>query len=125
MFDLKTPQEDLGQTLGKYGVPPGPYLMVPFFGPFTLRDGIGFIGDGFLNPFNWFVLPIIETDSIPQAVSNTNTANKIRAGMLAGEAVNLRSLNLEKFQGVEEGTIDLYGAVRNGYLQQRQKAILE
>ncbi len=125
MFDLETPPEDLGQTLGSYGVPPGPYLMVPFFGPFTLRDGIGFIGDGFLNPFNWFVLPVIETNSIPQAVSNVRTANRIRAGMLAGEAVNLRSLNLEKFQGVEEGTIDLYGAVRNGYLQQRQKAIQE
>ena len=125
MFELETPPEDLGQTLGSYGVPPGPFLMIPFFGPFTLRDGIGFIGDGFLNPFNWFVLPIIEPDSIPQAVSQVSTANRIRAGMLAGEAVNLRSLNLEKFQGVEEGTLDLYGAVRNGYLQQRQKAIQE
>ncbi len=125
MFDLNTPPEDLGQTLGTYGVPPGPYLMVPFFGPFTLRDGLGFIGDSFLNPFNWFVLPIIETDSIPQAVSSTRTANRIRAGMLAGETVNFRALNLEKFQGVEEGTLDLYGAIRNGYLQQRQKAIQE
>ena len=125
MFDLNTPPEDLGQTLGSYGVPPGPYLMVPFFGPFTLRDGLGFIGDSFLNPFNWFVLPIIETDSIPQAVSSTRTANRIRAGMLAGETVNFRALNLEKFQGVEEGTLDLYGAIRNGYLQQRQKAIQE
>ena len=125
MFDLKTPQEDLGQTLGTYGVGPGPYIMVPFFGPFTLRDGIGFIGDIFLNPFNWFVVPITTVDDIPQLVNDGSTIRWIQAGRVSGEAVNLRALNLEKFQGVEEGTLDLYGAVRNGYLQQRLKAIKE
>jgi phospholipid-binding lipoprotein MlaA len=125
MFDLKTPPEDLGQTLGTYGVGPGPYLMVPFFGPYTLRDGFGFIGDIFLNPFNWFVVPIVTVDGIPQLVDDRSTIRYIQAGRTTGEAVNLRALNLEKFQGVEEGTLDLYGAVRNGYLQQRLKAIKE
>ncbi|MEO6202796.1 MAG: VacJ family lipoprotein, partial [Nitrospirales bacterium] len=60
MFELETPQEDMGQTLGSYGVGPGPFLMIPFLGPFTLRDGIGVIGDSFLDPFNWLVLPFIE-----------------------------------------------------------------
>jgi phospholipid-binding lipoprotein MlaA len=46
-------------------------------------------------------------------------------GLTVGEAVNLRALNLEKFQGVEEGTLDLYGAIRNGYLQKRLNAIRE
>jgi phospholipid-binding lipoprotein MlaA len=41
------------------------------------------------------------------------------------EIINERSLNLEKFQGVEEATLDLYGAVRNAYLQSRAKAIKE
>ncbi len=125
MFDLKTPPEDLGQTLGTYGVGPGPYLIVPFFGPFTLRDGAGFIGDTFLDPFNWFVLPFINMDSIPQLVQDRSTKRTIRFGLTAGEAVNLRALSLESFQGVEDGTLDLYGAIRNGYLQQRQKAIQE
>ena len=125
MFDLKTPPEDLGQTLGTYGIGPGPYLMVPFFGPFTLRDGAGFIGDAFLDPFNWFVLPFINVDSIPQLVEDRSTRRNIRLGLTAGEAVNLRALSLESFQGVEDGTLDLYGAIRNGYLQQRQKAIQE
>ena len=125
MFELKTPQEDLGQTLGTYGMGPGPFLMVPFLGPFTLRDGVGFIGDGLLDPFNWFILPFFKTDSIPQLVQHRPTIRTIQFGLAGGEAVNARSLTLEKFQGVEEGTLDLYGAVRNAYLQQRLKAIQE
>lgn len=125
MFELETPKEDLGQTLGAYGVPPGPFLMIPVLGPFTLRDGIGFIGDTFLDPFNWLVLPIIEIADAPRLVQHDPTILYSRLGMSAGEAVNLRALTLEKFQGVEEGTLDLYGAVRNAYLQQRRKAIKE
>ncbi len=125
MFDLDTPLEDLGQTLGNYGVPPGPYLVVPFYGPFTLRDGFGYIGDTFLDPFNWLVLPIIEIADAPRLVQHDPTINYARLGMTAAENINLRSLNLESFQGVEEGTLDLYGAIRNGYLQKRQRAIEE
>ncbi len=125
MFELKTPSEDLGQTLGTYGVGPGPFLMIPFFGPFTLRDGVGFIGDAFLDPFNWFILPFTNIDGIPQLVQDRSNRRIIRLGLTVGEAVNLRALNLEKFQGVEEGTLDLYGAIRNGYLQKRLNAIRE
>lgn len=125
MFGLDTPLEDLGQTLGTYGVAPGPYLVVPFYGPFTLRDGMGFIGDTLLDPFNWFVLPFKTSDSIPQLVQDRSTITAIRLGLTGGEAVNDRSLTLEEFEGIEEGTIDLYGAIRNGYLQQRLKAIQE
>ena len=125
MFELETPQEDLGQTFGTYGVPPGPFLMIPLLGPFTLRDGIGFIGDTFLDPFNWLVLPIFEIADAPRLIQHDPTISYARLGMSAGETVNLRSLTLEKFQGVEEGTLDLYGAVRNAYLQQRLKAIQE
>jgi phospholipid-binding lipoprotein MlaA len=125
MFELETPQEDLGQTLGTYGVPPGPFLMIPFLGPFTLRDGIGFIGDTFLDPFNWLVLPIFEIADAPRLLQHDPTINYARLGMSGGETVNLRALSLEKFQGVEEGTLDLYGAVRNAYLQQRLNAIQE
>lgn len=125
IFELETPQEDLGQTLGTYGVPPGPFLMIPLLGPFTLRDGIGFIGDTFLDPFNWLVLPIFEVADAPRLIQHDPTINYARLGMSGGETVNLRALTLEKFQGVEEGTLDLYGAVRNGYLQQRLKAIQE
>jgi phospholipid-binding lipoprotein MlaA len=44
-------------------------------------------------------------------------------GLTAGQLVNERSINLERFQGVEEATVDLYSAVRNAYLQRRAKEI--
>jgi len=123
MFDMKTTLEDMGQTLGAYGTPPGPYLVVPFLGSFTTRDFLGYTGDIFLDPFNWLVLPIIEIADAPRLVQHDDTITIIQSGLKVGETVNLRSLNLEKFQGVEEGTLDLYGAVRNGYLQQRANEI--
>ena len=123
MFDMETPLEDTGQTLGVYGTPPGPYLVLPFLGSFTARDAVGFAGDTFLDPFNWLVLPIIEVADAPRLVQHDTTIQLIQFGLKVEDTVNLRSLNLEKFQGVEEGTLDLYGAVRNGYLQQRAREI--
>ena len=66
-----------------------------------------------------------EIDGVPQAVTDTTTAIAINWGTRVIELLNERSLNLETFQGVEEATVDLYGAVRNGYLQKRAKAIRE
>ncbi len=99
--------EDTGQTLGFYGVGPGPYLILPILSPLTVRDGIGYVADAALDPLSYF---------IPFAAS---------MGRWAGETVNDRSGNLEFFQSVEENTVDLYSAVRNAYLQRRQRAIEE
>ncbi|MFZ3013141.1 MAG: VacJ family lipoprotein [Nitrospira sp.] len=127
-FKLTTPEEDTGQTLGFYGVPPGPYLMIPILGPYTVRDLAGYAGDIALNPIYWLILPTMHNiDSIPTVVSIDERAATyaISIGARAIEVVNERSLNLEKFQGVEESTLDLYAAVRNAYLQKRAKAIRE
>ena len=127
-FKLTTPEEDTGQTLGFYGVPPGPYLMVPILGPYTVRDLAGYAGDIALNPIYWLILPTMHNiDSIPTVVDIDERAltYAISIGARATEVVNERSLNLEKFQGVEESTLDLYAAVRNAYLQKRAKAIRE
>jgi len=127
-FKLTTPEEDTGQTLGFYGVPPGPYLMIPILGPYTVRDLAGYAGDIALNPIYWLILPTMHNiDSIPTVVSIDERAATyaISIGARATEVVNERSLNLEKFQGVEESTLDLYAAVRNAYLQKRAKAIRE
>lgn len=125
--DLVTPEEDFGQTLGFYGVNPGPYLVLPFLPPFTVRDFTGYIGDIALNPINWLVAPIIEVDGVPSVIAHKNrmTSTLVQFGARVGEIVNERSRNLEKFQGVEEATLDLYSAVRNAYLQTRAKAIKE
>lgn len=126
-LDLRTPEEDTGQTLGFYGVKPGPYLIVPFLQPFTVRDLVGYVADIFMNPLNWLVAPIIEVNNVPSVIPHKNrtTTTFVQLGARVFEIVNDRSLNLEKFQGVEEATLDLYTAVRNAYLQRRAKAIQE
>lgn len=125
-FELETPGEDFGQTLGYYGVGPGPYLLIPFWpSPLTVRDGVGVVIDMALDPINWLVLPFVEINDLPQAITDSTTALAVNWGTRAVELLNERSLNLETFQGVEEATVDLYGAVRNGYLQKRAKAIRE
>ena len=126
-FHLTTPEEDTGQTLGFYGVKPGPYIMVPLLGPYTARDLVGYVGDIALNPVYWLMFPIIEIDAIPSVVPHANrtTSSLILLTARGTEIVNDRSLNLEKFQGVEESTLDLYAAVRNAYLQKRARAIGE
>lgn len=102
---LKPSEEDTGQTLGAYGVGPGPYLVLPFLPPLTVRDGFGFAVDSLLDP----------TSYIAPFVAN--------AGMTVTEKVNERAENLELFEDVEESVLDLYSAVRNGYLQRRQTEI--
>lgn len=104
---LEKHDEDTGQTLGFYGVHPGPYLVLPFLAPLTVRDGVGYVADLALDPLNYF---------IPFGAS---------LGRRGGEIVNTRSQNLEFFESVEESTVDLYTAVRNAYLQRRQRAIEE
>ncbi len=95
--------------------------------PLGLRDGLEYTMDLFLAPINWLVLPLIEIQGVPSAIAHKNrtTTFMIRLGRQAEEVTNDRSLNLEKFQGVEEATLDLYAAVRNAYLQNRAKAVRE
>ena len=123
---LKT-NNGAGQTLGFYGVTPGPYLVLPLLPPLSLRDGFGYVADIFLDPINWLVLPLIEVRGVPSVIAHKNrtTTSMVQLGRRVEEVTNDRSLNLEKFQGVEEATLDLYTAVRNAYLQKRAKAIRE
>jgi phospholipid-binding lipoprotein MlaA len=99
--------EDTGQTLGYYGVGPGPYLVLPLLPPLTVRDGFGYAADGAMQPIS-YVAPFAAT-----------------VGMRGGQVINDRSLNLETFEEFEQMTFDLYSAVRNAYLQRRQRMIQE
>ena len=126
VFGLETPSEDFGQTLGVYGVKPGRFLVLPI-PPFvtTTRDLMGFIADIFLDPWNYLVFPSIQLNGAPSVIAPTDrlTITLSQLGMRAGDVINERSINLESFQGVEDSTVDLYGAVRNAYLQQRSRSI--
>jgi phospholipid-binding lipoprotein MlaA len=103
---LKESDADAGQTLGVYGAGPGPYLVVPFLPPLTVRDGIGYAVDSLLDPLSWFVTPFAAD-----------------FGRGAAKTINERADNLKLYQDVEDASLDLYAAVRNGYLQRRQKSI--
>jgi len=105
---LERQRADFGQTLGIWGVGPGPYLVLPFLPPLTVRDGIGYGVDGAMHPLYYYI-PFFP-DSF---------------GMKVGDTINDRSLNLDLFQGIEESTVDLYSSVRNGYLQRRARLIKE
>ena len=105
---IEKSREDFGQTLGFYGVGPGPFLILPLMEPLTVRDGIGKGVDSFMDPLSYFI-PFFWTGLI----------------LKVEETVNDRSLNLELFQGFEESVIDLYSAVRHGYLKRREKMIKE
>ena len=107
-FGIEKSDGDFGQTLGFWGLGPGPYLVLPTLPPLTVRDGIGLAFDMALDPLG-FYLPFVWD----------------RFGMKVGDAVNDRSVNLELFQGFEETTVDLYSAVRNAYLQRRHQLIKE
>ena len=128
VFGWETPDEDLGQTLGKYGVKPGRYLVLPI-PPFvtTVRDLVGYVGDLFLDPINYLVFPSIELDGAPSFIGHTHrdTTTLSQLGVRSGDVINERSINLESFQGVEESTVDLYATIRNAYLQKRAQSIRE
>ena len=104
-FGIEQRDEDTGQTFGVWGMGPGPYLVLPLLPPLTIRDGIGYAFDVAMTPYTYF---------IPWWGTIAGTATN---------TVNERSLNLDRFERVAESTVDLYGAVRNGYLQRRAAAI--
>jgi len=85
--------------------------MLPFYGPSNIRDTVGFVADGAMNPMTYFL-------STLQLIA-------VSGGTTMGSAINYRSLNLELFEDVNRYTVDLYGAVQDGYQQKREKQIAE
>ena len=96
---------DTGQTLGLYGVGPGPYVQVPLMQPLDVRDGIGYGIDTLLDPLSYFA-PFLATIG-PSIVNRLNE----------------RASYLERYGDAEDASLDPYAAVRNGYLQSRQASI--
>jgi len=104
-FGLKQEPNDFGLTLAKYGVKEGPYLMLPIFGPSTVRDAFGKVVDGAMNPVSY---------AAPTSALYYEVAAR------AVEAVNARSENLNMFEDVDVYAIDPYGAIQDAYIERRQ-----
>ena len=99
-------EEDFGQTLGHWGVGQGPYLMLPLFGPSTLRDATGKLVDAY------YFDPMYHIDHVP-------TRNTLRAI----EAVDNRADLLGATSVLEEAALDKYNFIKESYFQQRENAV--
>ncbi len=99
--ELKKHDEDFGQTLGVWGVPTGPYLVLPFFGPSSPRGVGGLMGDAAMNPISYVGMGI-------------------STGLFALNAIDMRAdyLNMEKI--ATEAAIDRYSFFRDAYLSRRR-----
>ena len=106
-MDLPKHDEDLGQTLGTWGVGSGPYLMLPFLGPATVRDGLARFVETY--PYS----PIYDVDHVP-------TRNVIYGFFV----IDLRA-RLLPLEEQLENAIDEYAFIRDAYLQRREFLIYD
>ena len=114
LLDLATPgglekhKEDWGQTFGVWGVPSGPYVVLPFFGPSNVRDTFGTVAD-------------LESDYLFSYVKNIGLRNSI-TGL---RVVNARNTYYEAGDLLDGAAIDKYSFMRDAYIQRRQYQINE
>lgn len=104
---LEKHNEDFGQTLGYWGISSGPYVVLPFFGPRTVRDSIGLYADSYASPIR--LIPDIPT----------------RNEMYVTRAISLRAGLLDQEKILDEAAIDRYAFIRDAYLQQRQSLVYD
>ena len=109
-------KEDVGQTLGSYGIGPGCYFVLPILGPTTVRDSVGIIADTFVDPFahvTWREKELFGT-----------SGNQLDYLTVKGTtAVDFRADNETNFDSLEENSIDLYASFKSLYLQNRENKI--
>jgi phospholipid-binding lipoprotein MlaA len=114
LLDLATPgglekhKEDWGQTFGVWGVPSGPYVVLPFFGPSSVRDTFGTVAD-------------LESDYLFRLLPDVALRNSI-TGL---RVVNARNTYYEAGDLLDGAAIDKYSFVRDAYIQRRQYQINE
>jgi phospholipid-binding lipoprotein MlaA len=106
-FGYRKNNEDFGQTLGSWGIGPGPYLVLPFLGPKDIRDTVGLVGDYYTDPMAY--------------VKPSGTRDPARVLWIVDGRANL--LKAEKI--LKEAAIDEYVYVRDAYLQRRQSLVYD
>ena len=110
----KYEKEDYGQTLGKWGVGPGCYLVLPVLGPSSIRDTAG----SFAN--------VLGGDPWYNASIHGNNQFLSEGAYIASKAlsgVSFRADNIESFENLEKNSIDFYASLRSLYLQDRENKI--
>jgi len=99
--------EDFGQTFGRWGAGPGPYLMLPILGPSSVRDGTGTALDLYTDPLT--------------RVDSTTT----RYSLVATRMVQIRADLLDASRLLEEAALDRYVFLRDAYFQRRRSLIYD
>ncbi|HQA33040.1 VacJ family lipoprotein [Casimicrobium huifangae] len=113
IFDLATPMgiergnEDLGQTLGYWGIGAGPYVVIPFLGPSSARDLVGRYGDGKIDP-------VALVSSVP-----------VRNSLMGARVVDTRVSLFPAEALMNQAALDRYTFMRSAYLQRRQSLVLD
>jgi phospholipid-binding lipoprotein MlaA len=118
IFSLERTNEDSDQTLGKWGLPEGPYVVWPFIGPNTVRGTFGFVGDLFLQPQTVIVPVYIKPETLW-----VNGA--IIAGVYSFRAINRTSLDVDQYDNLTKDAIDPYAFLRDIYLQNTRKNVAD
>ena len=113
---LKPHKEDVGQTLGSYGIGPGCYFVLPILGPTTARDSLGLLADTFIDPFAHVTLREKELFG-----SSGNTLDYYSIKVTG--AVDFRADNDKSFNSLEKNSLDLYSSLKSIYLQDRENKI--
>lgn len=115
---LEKHNEDLGQTLGHWGVPSGPYFMLPFLGPSTFRDTTGYALD------ESYFDPIYKEVENGYPVSSRDNKTAVW-GMTIVKAVDTRANLLKGEKVMEEAALDRYIFLREAYLQRRKNLVYD
>lgn len=103
-FKIKIKKEDFGQTLGHYKVANGPYIVIPFLGPSTIRDGVGLLVDGTaFDPVSY--------------IYDDETGRYILVKLIDIE--NTISLDQDTYEAIKKDSLDPYLFLRNSYIQHR------
>ncbi|MBF0204715.1 MAG: VacJ family lipoprotein [Desulfamplus sp.] len=105
VFGIKTYDEDLGQTFGRYSVKEGFYLVLPLMGPSTLRDAFGTAGDFFLSPASYI------------------ESTELAVGTSALDQINSVSFRIGDYETLKDAALDPYVAVKDAYIKIRRKQI--
>ena len=107
-FGMKRTEEDFGQTLGTWGVKPGPYLVLPFLGSSDPRDLFGTIADYGLNPLNY---------------ANFEGADALRISKFVLGGLSARESVIETIDSVRQTQLDPYTTLRRFYVRNRAAAV--
>ena len=103
-FNLDPNPEDFGQSLATYGLGHGFYIVWPIFGPSSLGDTVGLVGDQLLTP-------------------TTYLASDWRIAVSVIKTINGTSLNIGRYEAVKEAALDPYDSIRDGYIQYRNEKV--